>query len=736
MGTKIRPASRILQTIGRDLIKDQYAAVVELVKNAYDADSKLVQVVLEYSEPKQSLSIKVIDFGHGMSYDTIVNNWMVPATDYKLKKNTSPNGRVLQGRKGIGRFSATILGELINLESIHDGEMTSLILDMEALNNVTFLDEYEIDIGRIKSSMPNGTVIEIEQNNISREQLRFLWDTDALQKLQHELTTLISPVDVYPSPENYDRPIDVDEFEIKLIFKDFPIGDTENRDSDITLTPYPILELYDYRVYGTVDSNGKAKLKYVNQNVPDLPDEEITIRIHTKGKYPGKLYIDLMVFDRDPESIQKLIERGLKNPETGENLGRNQTKDILNSTYGVGVYRQKFRLKPYGDQSFDWLELDKARVQNPSHKIGHNQVVGFVFIQQEEKSNLIEKSARDGLVDNAHYKGLQEVLNQLMRELEVRRTRYREKTLQGGRHRTIEQEVDLLFDFSGMHTSLSNTLKGLDVPEQVMLDLEKSINVVINTEQRKKTAYSEKIKETIATYQNHAMLGRLTHVLIHEGRKPIKDLMETIPRIVGWAKKLSKDPNNELESKLEDRSEQVKTSTTSLSNLFKRIEPLARPKRTKPKPINLRKTIESSLAIFQTDLEEKNIISSIAMEGDISVIANEIDLMTIFTNLIENSIFWLAFSELENKEIKIDVSADNQEVIISYLDTGAGFNGDNLELMFEPGYSTKPKGTGLGLALSGEAALRSNGEIRAIKNRAGAEFLITFTEGMVTNGNN
>jgi signal transduction histidine kinase len=107
--------------------------------------------------------------------------------------------------------------------------------------------------------------------------------------------------------------------------------------------------------------------------------------------------------------------------------------------------------------------------------------------------------------------------------------------------------------------------------------------------------------------------------------------------------------------------------------------------------------------------------------------------MTIFTNLIENSIFWLKHSDIENKEIKIEVEIDNQLLSIIYSDTGPGFNGDNLELMFEPGYSTKPSGTGLGLALCGEAAHRSNGEIRAIKNNQGAEFLITFNQGMVTN---
>lgn len=736
MGTKIRPAARLLQTIGRDLIKDQYAAIVELVKNAYDADSSSVSVELKYDESKQRLSIIITDHGDGMSYDTVVGKWMVPATDDKLNRKTSLRGRILQGRKGIGRFSATILGDIINLETTQKGETTSLILDMDALNKVAFLDEYEIDIEQTTSNAPSGTIIEVEKNNISKEELLSLWSSGVLKKLQHELRSLISPQEVYPSIQDEAHTVQSDNFEIKLCFKNFPINDAEDRNTAISLSPYPILDLYDYRIYGSVDRTGKAVLNYINQNIPELPVETFNLQILTNGLYPGSLFIDLMGFDRDPSSIDNLIRRGLKDPETGEYLGKQNAKEILNDIYGVGIYRQRFRIRPYGDQSFDWLELDKKRVQDPSSKLGHNQVVGFIFIQPEEESYLTEKSARDGLVENIYYEGLKEIVSQLMIELEVRRKRYRNKTLQGGRHRTIEQEVDLLFDFSNMQSQLSKTLVNLDIPQQTIQKIEKSIDSVIDTEQQKKSAYAEKIKDTLATYQNHAMLGRLTHVLIHEGRKHIKDLTETVPRIIKWAKELSRNPNDDISEKLEDRSQQVKSSTGALSYLFKKIEPLARPKRAKPKQIHLKKLIESSLDIFQADLKEHNIIAAITMEDDCTLLANEIDLMTIFTNLVENSIYWLTVSKIKrSKEIRIHISKDGDEIGISYTDSGIGFQGDNLELMFEPSYSTKPQGTGLGLALAGEAALRNHGEIRAINTDVGAEFLITFDQGKTVDGN-
>ena len=75
---RIRPAARLLKTIGQDLIKDVYAAIVDLVKNAYDADSSDVIVRYSYDTERKRLLIRVEDHGHGMSFDTVVNKWLVP----------------------------------------------------------------------------------------------------------------------------------------------------------------------------------------------------------------------------------------------------------------------------------------------------------------------------------------------------------------------------------------------------------------------------------------------------------------------------------------------------------------------------------------------------------------------------------------------------------------------------------------------------------------------------------
>jgi HSP90 family molecular chaperone len=127
---KIRPAGRHILTIGRDLIQDCYAAVVELVKNAYDADSPEVNIIFQAKPDSSGYSIIISDRGHGMSRDTVIHKWMVPSTRDKLDRRVSPSGRIMQGRKGVGRYAASILGSDLLLETVSpEGEKPWLWLN-------------------------------------------------------------------------------------------------------------------------------------------------------------------------------------------------------------------------------------------------------------------------------------------------------------------------------------------------------------------------------------------------------------------------------------------------------------------------------------------------------------------------------------------------------------------------------------------------------------------------------
>lgn len=116
---KLKPRARLIRTIGDKLISGPEAAIIELVKNSYDADSPKVEIRITPPSLSDGGKITIRDFGHGMTYDNIINNWLEPATDIKNAKRTSRSGRrVVLGAKGVGRFASASLGAKIKLISI------------------------------------------------------------------------------------------------------------------------------------------------------------------------------------------------------------------------------------------------------------------------------------------------------------------------------------------------------------------------------------------------------------------------------------------------------------------------------------------------------------------------------------------------------------------------------------------------------------------------------------------
>jgi len=725
---KIRPAARLIRTIGQDLIKDVYAAIVELVKNAYDADSPSVIVRFSFNEHKQTLSISVEDQGHGMTVDTVINKWLVPATDDKLKRKRSDKGRTLQGRKGIGRFAAGILGDRILLDTCAEGRMTSLLLDMDELEHTKYLDEFEIAIAEHKSSAPNGTRIEIEKSDVSAFDVKNIWNPRQIRKLLVELRSLTAPEEIFQVAAKQGFEIRHDAFEMRLIFEEFPIEEYAGR--EIVIKPFPILDLYDYKISGTVDSSGLAALVFENRNVSAIIeniDLKIPLELNDNQAYPGDIFVDLRVYDRDPSNIENIIRRGLIDPDTNEYVGKQEARRILDEYYGVGIYREQFRVRPYGEQSFDWLDLDKQRVQNPSFRIGHNQLIGFVHVRSEEVSGLQEKSARDGLTENNAYFGLFTIVSKVINELEARRFQYRQKSMKGGRSKTLDEELTNLFDFDEAKKKISRELGNLGISHTQQLQIELAVENVLQSESLKKSDYVRKIRDTIATYQGQATLGKITHIILHEGRKHIKYISETVPRIAKWAAQLSKKPDPELEVTLQERNEKIQVHTKGLSALFKKIEPLARTRRSPPKDLNLLQEVLSARDIYSSEIEAGKVVVEIDFEAnDLVVFGIEIDLITIFSNLFENSVFWLSHNGDKVRKINIQAFKDKDDLIVEFKDNGPGFQGGNLDLMFEPGYSMKPAGMGLGLALVGEAMSRVGGTIEAKHSRDGAIFELTF----------
>ena len=227
---KIRPYARLLTMLGDQLIKNELIALVELIKNSYDADASWVKVSFIDFGPDYSLTptskIVIEDDGCGMNADILRKHWLNPATPDKLKRKAdnpkTQKGRILQGEKGIGRFAIFKLGKKItittrrqqqdsegkfvelgeNVENVltydfskydndflqEDGEEKDLFLEHLTVDLVqripTAIVEKELVFGTTrKHRKPFGTIIEITN-------LKTKWTVDRVNGIQQNIGKL------------------------------------------------------------------------------------------------------------------------------------------------------------------------------------------------------------------------------------------------------------------------------------------------------------------------------------------------------------------------------------------------------------------------------------------------------------------------------------------------------------------------------------------------------------------
>lgn len=691
---KIRPAGRHLLTIGRDLIQDNNAAIIELIKNAFDADSPDIKISFSMKEDRSFYKITIEDQGHGMDRNTIITKWMVPSTNDKLNRKNSPKGRVLQGRKGIGRYAAAILGKDLLLESIDEnGEKTTAYIEWEQFENAQFLDDVEILIESTQTKDHPGTTLIVtgDQNGLEE------WDDKKIQDLQFQIKKLMSPLNKEIQANENDK---FDVFIIQDHFVQYPEQLVEEK-----IEPFPLVDMFDYRISGKLNESGDGIFQFQTQksSTHDF-NEEIAFSLGRPTNC-GKLEFDISVFDREIESLDQLINRGIKH-NSNTFFSRQETRKLLDDYNGIGVFRNGFRIRPLGDADFDWLKLNKQRIQNPSQKIGSNQVIGHINIESEEHSFLIEKSARDGLKENNAFYNLKKISTQIIELLELRRFEIRRKLGISRPAVKIEQELELLYSFKNFGEEIVNTLKskGLDSAST------DAVSKMLFKKSEEISKAADNLQKTLAMYQGQATVGNIINLVLHEGRLPLS----TIKTNVKYFKKrhtefLATNDPEKLNQTVPFATEIVK-NTEGFSSLFERLDLLAHRNRDQIEDVNIYKELISVVSMFANDMAEKKI--SYSIEGS-QIVEYECwlqDIRSIFINLIQNSIYWMHEKNTENKHINIIIGEENNELtFIDYKDTGPGIDKSikDKNIIFEPQFTTKKAGMGLGLAIAGEAAQRN-----------------------------
>lgn len=376
-----RISSGLKNLIGRDLISDRYIAVFELVKNSYDAGASKATISFEQSDDGTERII-ISDNGCGMTYADIINKWLFVAYSEKKPQHRQQSSfrdkikREVAGAKGVGRFSCDRLGALLTL--VTKTEQDKYANRVEVNWNTFELDDTEEFVNipvhysiteDLPSGFKSGTTLIIEQ-------LREEWDRDALLRLKRSLMKLISP----------------DANEGELPFDIELIVESERGNDDKTLKKTginPDRDIVNGIIHNDIFEKLNIKTTCIEVNIS--PDGEL---ISSKLTDRGEYIFSVVERNRQYRELQDISIVVFYLNQSAKVSFTRQMGGVTPKSYGsVFIYKNGFRINPYGDPGQDFFGIDQRKAQGWRRFLGTREIMGRISIKGEN-DQFVETTSR------------------------------------------------------------------------------------------------------------------------------------------------------------------------------------------------------------------------------------------------------------------------------------------------------------------------------------------------------
>jgi signal transduction histidine kinase len=731
---KFRPKARLLNLLGFELITDEVIAAIELVKNSYDADAQKVGVTISNVSDKKNGVIKIKDDGHGMTLKILQEAWMEPARDNKKGidgKRTRRFGRLPLGEKGVGRFSADKLGlrleiisrfckfnsetkEAINLSQ----EEVVMVVEGKKFVEDAYLDEIEC---AWQTRSPEEFTRDSHGTLLQISELRKEWNRELVEKVHRGLARLASPL------------AEAQDFELWFESNEFPefSGKIEN----------PLLKNAPHSLEGTIDENGIMTYTLVVDNgEPKLGKKDLRKEL---GRFHIKKGEDIEFRKPACGPFRFRLYAFERNRAVKKKYGMDKEKvDLLNSLCGVSIYRDNFRVLPYGEPGNDWLYLDKGRIQSPGKVLGNDRVIGYVEISQSSNPQLRDKTNREGLIEEGLvFADLRDLVREATDFLGLERyllqpheKRSKEKVEKGKDE--IEEGTRVVQQSS---TSLKSTLDKAknDIEERRFLEAKTAVDqaslVIEAGEEAIKQiddGKSKLLEELIVSEQQINNLIALSGIgltaerMTHEFSRAVRLAMDQLQKSLAILNRERKYP---------EATEHIYSAITQLMIVrtgLQQMEPLYYSKRRYSELLNVAEIAKQTQFFYSNDIKDLDVEVTIIPEEKLLIEMGKGHLMQIFDNLFDNALYWLKFKPAKDGR-KITIKISGKEKTIIFADNGPGIEENIKNHLFDPFVSTKPDGRGLGLFIIQDILQNYKSEIEILTDNKlleGANFKITFLE--------
>ena len=754
-------SSALKDIIGRDLITDEYIAVFELVKNSFDAHASRVDIIFSniYSGHGK---IIIKDNGKGMSLNDLTDRWLFVAysakrhgtedkgyDDYREHINTS---RRFAGAKGIGRFSCDKLGKRLLLETTNifeDSTTEVLLTDWEKFEK-NLQDEF-IDISVLHETIEksnynvkHGTVLEISD-------LRTNWNREKLLKLKDSLSKLINP------SKNKGNT----EFSIYISVEEELAKDKEYNNyfqkvnGKVQNFIFETLGLKTTQIHTSISKDGDVV-------TTELRDGGMLIY---KIKEPNKFY-----FIENGNTIKlNNINYSLYylNKSAKQTFARRMGLSSIN--YGhVFLYRNGFRVYPYGDPGEDSFKVDARKSQGYSRFLGTRDLIGQIEIFSEKDTDEIKEttSRGDGLIKTTTYNLIESCFVDVLKKLEKYVVEIQKWGLSIEDTPSLDMQnrmADFIAKISGANEVIDFELADnfFEVMETAQAD---SAEVIVNNlnriaiesgndklieQARKATGKLRQIKKAkeeaelqteeenrkavIATEKLRQQIGENLFLksISTTDFKEVISLLHHIGIYAGTIDNNLRGISLRLQNNIPLSTKEISDIIRLISFETKKIINIAA-FATKAKFNLLTESIEVDIINYMAEYVkniipttiEKSLIIDIFIEfkGEYMRLIKPIELNIIIDNIISNA------KKAKAKKIIIKFSEnENHFLEVKFIDDGIGIESDNISRVFDFGYTTTD-GSGIGLYHVKQimTSLKGNTKIENNKPQEGITFTLEF----------
>jgi signal transduction histidine kinase len=660
--------------LGEQLITDEVAAVSELVKNSYDADAEEVKVTLYNPSNASEGRIEVWDNGNGMSLETVLTSWLELGTVSKMRgpdrkpRFSETKKRIYLGEKGLGRLAVHKLGYVTTLVTRAIGEdvETRLTIDWTLFEQEGFLEQvpvkWEVTEPNVFKDSPKGTCITVTK-------LRREWTPLMMKQVQENILALKSPF------------AEFSDFEIAVKVEDNNAPEVKIPDM------INLVKRATYTFTGTVDELGclKYHYKFTRPDLPDLFREESKTRsIKTQQMFLdhrepvcGAFSVKIYSWDASPEDQKAVFG------DTSIN------REMIRPNSGVKVFRDGFRVYPYGNRDNDWLSMDARRIaQSFETRLSRGQVIGAVEISSKSNPQLLDKTDREGLIDNQAYVDFVDLIVGAISVCEVERfadRRKLKKVLGRGRPEDFDKMV-----YTRNLAALSKM-----VSEQTKLTGEAKLafnNLIEQARNSLDNILTEKEQPLLVA----ASFGITYLMPTHEIKRNIDEALKILGRIRKAGVYDAEKMNTAISS-----LRQAGSITNGLADLSMKSQEEVFP---------LRRAAEDALALMKDRFDRNSIKYCIEGLDTIEAKARENLITMLLLNFLDNSFYWILRKKPEERQLKIIIGEYVNRPTIIVSDSGPGFE-DDINVVTLPFFTRKPDGIGLGLYIADRIAKMNGGHL-------------------------